>query len=360
MKRFIPILIAVLLLVCLVASMAACGDDEGTTETTLAGTETTQAPAGDAVVLRLSAPHPAGDPVTVAFQTEFADKFNAAAGGKYIIEIHPSGALVSVPDSFEAVRTGAVEMGEWAIAVFGSVDPIFNMAELPFSVNSIEADAAYTQKMQVLYDQVCAEKYNMKCVLAFTCQGLDIVSSEPVKTLADWDGLLCQTISPPTAKVVELLGGAGVAMDFAEGYQAMQKGVIEASPQSGSMIIMFKMNEVAKYLTRAYLTPASIALFMNLDAYNKMPADIKATFDQCAADAQVAINNQMIELYKTNYAKMTEMGLEVYPLPSAERDKWAEKCQPYSDELLGAVDPAIADQVKAITKELDTQFPYAD
>ena len=49
-----------------------------------------------------------------------------------------------------------------------------------------------------------------------------------------------------TAKVVELLGGAGVALDFSEGYQALQKGVIEATLQSGSMVIMFKLNEVAE------------------------------------------------------------------------------------------------------------------
>ncbi|MBN1631898.1 MAG: TRAP transporter substrate-binding protein [Thermoleophilia bacterium] len=356
MKRSIYVLMMLLFVACSAGFLVACGDDGGGTETTVATAEQPE----KSVVLRLSAPHPAGDPVTEEFQKEFADKFNAQAGGKYTIEIHPNASLVSVPDSFEGVKAGAVEMGEWAIAVFGSVDPLFNMAELPFSVNSIEADAAYTQQMQKVYDQVCQEKYNMKCVLAFTCQGLDIISTEPVKTLDDWDGLLCQTISPPTAKVVDLLGGAGVAMDFAEGYQAMQKGVIEASPQSGSMIIMFKMNEVAKHLTRAYLTPASIALFMNLDAYNKMPEDIKVIFDKCAADAQTAINNHMIEFYKTNYAKIAEMGIEVYPLPSAERDKWAEKCQPYSDELLGAVDPALADQVKKITADLDTQFPYQD
>jgi TRAP-type C4-dicarboxylate transport system substrate-binding protein len=364
MKRFVFILTALLLLACLAGSLAACGSDntEATQSTEVAGsTDTTAAQVtGDTVVLRLAAPHPAGDPVTECFQKEFVDKFNAQAGGKYKIEIHPGGSLVSVPDSFEAVRNGAVEMGEWAIAVFGSVDPVFNMAELPFSVNSIEADAAYTQQMQKVYDKVASEKYNMKCVFAFTCQGLDIISAKPVKALEDWKGLLCQTISPPTANVVKLLDGAGVALDFAEGYQAMQKKVIEASLQSGSMIIMFKMNEVADYLTRAYLTPASIALWMNLDAYNKMPDDIKAIFDKCSADAQTAINNTMIQYYKENYAKMTELGLEVYPLPSSERDRWAEACKPYSQELLGAVDADVATQVKQITEQLDKQYPYQD
>ena len=95
MKKAAFILIAVLLLVSLVACMAACGDDEETPETTAApqGTETTAAATGDAVVLRFTVPHPAGDPVTENFQKEFVDKFNAQAGGKYIIELHPNGAL---------------------------------------------------------------------------------------------------------------------------------------------------------------------------------------------------------------------------------------------------------------------------
>jgi hypothetical protein len=52
--------------------------------------------------------------------------------------------------------------------------------------------------------------------------------------------------------------------------------------------------------------------------------------------------------------------MTVYPLPGAERDKWAQLTAPYSEELLGAVDPATADQVSQATKELDEKYPYQD
>jgi hypothetical protein len=81
-------------------------------------------------------------------------------------------------------------------------------------------------------------------------------------------------------------------------------------------------------------------------------------FDKCAADAQTAINEDMIQFYKENYAKMTELGLDVYPVPSEERDKWAAACKPYAEELLSAADPAVAEKVKQITQELDQQYPY--
>ncbi|MBN1320975.1 MAG: TRAP transporter substrate-binding protein DctP [Thermoleophilia bacterium] len=373
MRRSLFLLVGVLLLVSVVGFMAACGEDEeptattaaptettaAPTETTAAPTETTAAPAGDAKVLRMAVPWPVGDPVTDNIQKNFIDKFNAAQA-QYVIELHPAGSLLALPDSFDAVRTGGVEIAGWPTAVFGSIVPEFNLAELPFAVNSIEADAEFNVMMTPIFDAAVTAKHNMKTVYNFSCQGLDIISVEPVKTLADWDGLLCQTISPVTAKVVELLGGAGVAMDFSEGYQALQKKVIEATLQSGSMVIMFKLNEVAKNITRAYLTPASIGAWINLDVYNAMPADAKAAFDKCGQEAQAAINADMVRLYHENYDTMASIGMTVYPLPGAERDKWAEALKPYADELLGQVDAAVADQVRQVTQQLDTQFPYTD
>jgi len=366
MKRTLCLLVGVLLLVSLVSFVAACGGDEepaattaAPTETTAAPTETTAAPAGDAKVLRMAVPWPVGDPVTDNIQQNFVDKFNAAQS-QYKIELHPAASLLALGDSFEAVRTGGVEIAGWPTAVFGSIVPEFNIAELPFAVNSIEADAEFNVMMTPIYDKALTAKSNMKTVYNFTCQGLDIISVEPVVTLADWDGLLCQTISPVTAKVVELLGGAGVAMDFSEGYQALQKKVIEATLQSGSMVIMFKLNEVAQHITRAYLTPASIGAWINLDVYNAMPDDIKAIFDKTGQEAQTAINANMVTLYHENYDTMAEVGMEVHPLPGAEREKWAEKLAPYADELLGLVDQATADEIRQVTQQLDEKYPYQD
>jgi TRAP-type C4-dicarboxylate transport system substrate-binding protein len=359
MKRTVSIVIAVLLLVSLVSFVVACGGGEETTTTAAQGATTTAAPSGEVKVLRMAVPWPVGDPVTDNFQQNLIDPFNAAQT-QYKIELHPAGALLALPDEFEALRTGGVEIAGWPTAVFGSIVPEFMLAELPFSVNSIEADAEYNVLMTPIYDAAVTAKHNMKTVVNFTCQGLDVIGKEPVKTLDDWNGLLCQTISPVTAKVVELLGGAGVAQDFSEAYQSLDKGVIEATLQSGSMVIMFKLYEVAKNITRCYLTPASIGAWINLDVYNAMPDDVKATFDQISHDAQAAINASMIELYHSNYDKMAELGMTVYPLPGAERDKWAEKLTPYADELLGGVDAATADQVRQATQQLDEKYPYMD
>jgi TRAP-type C4-dicarboxylate transport system substrate-binding protein len=371
MRRTALPLVLVFLLLGLVIALAACGGDTpaaaGTDTTAAAATDTTAAAAtdttaaavekGDRKVIRWNSPHPLGDPVTVP-QENFAKDFNAAQD-KYFIELHASGQLMAMGDQFDGLQSKAIEVAEWPIAVFGSVVPEFNLAELPFAVNSIEADAAYNQKMLPIYTAATA-KYNMKPVFNFTCQGLDVVSVKPVKTLEDWNGLLCQTISPVTASVVKLLGGSGVAMDFSEGYQGLQKKVITATLQSGTFVNMFKLYEVAKNVTRGYLTPAAIGVFVNADVYNGFPDDIKKVWDDLAARYETETNAAMIGFYKSALEEMKKNGMTTYNLPVAERDRWAEKVKPYADELLGKVDPAVATQVKQITSELDTQFPYSD
>jgi TRAP-type C4-dicarboxylate transport system substrate-binding protein len=352
MKR-VAILTVALLLACLVGVIVACGggSNDGKTSDTQA--------SGKTQVLRLATLWPVGDPVTNNIQ-EFVDKFNAQAGGKYTIELHPSGALVAIQDSFEALRSGSVEMAGWPIAVFGSVVPEFNMAELPFAVNSIEADAEYNTLLTPIFDKVLTEKYNMKTVFNFTCQGLDITSIKPIKTLEDWQGFLCQTISPVTGQVVKALGGSGVPVDFSESYQAIQKNVVQGTLNSGSAIVTFKVYEVAKNITRAYLTPAGIGVWINLDVYKKMPKDIQQLLDKLGMEAQASTNANMIKIYHENYEKMTSLGMNVIPLPGSERVRWVEKLKPYDEELLGKLDKDTADKIRTITKDLDKKYPYMD
>ena len=88
------------------------------------------------------------------------------------------------------------------------------------------------------------KKFNQKMIFSYTCVALDLVSTKSVKTVADWKGLLTQSVSPQSAKFIEYMGGAPVAMPFPEAYQALQKGVVEASMQSSNFVIMFFINDL--------------------------------------------------------------------------------------------------------------------
>jgi TRAP-type C4-dicarboxylate transport system substrate-binding protein len=308
------------------------------------------------VTLRLSGPWPPGDPVTDQLQG-LVDKFNKQAAGKYQIALHPGSELVKIPESVDAVRTGAIEICGWPIGVFGSIDPRFAAAELPFAANNVEADAAMAVTLLPKYSAFMEEKFNCKAVFSFTCLALDVLSTKPVKTVADWKGLLVQAVSPQASKFIESLGGAPVPMDFPEAYQALQKKVVDATMQSSSMMIMFKLNEVAKYVTRGYLVPASIIIAINLDTYKAMPKDIQNALVDAGKQQQKEANDFFIKVAQENTTTLTKMGIDVYSLPKAERDKWQAMVQPYTDSLISAMGDFGKDVLKA-SDDANKKYPY--
>lgn len=356
MKNLLKLLIAISLVMMLLIPMAACSDS-GSSNANQTQATSSAATTVKATILRLAIPSPKGDPI-VNNAENFANDFNKAANGKYVIEIHPGESLIKFPDSVDALRTGAVEMDLWPIGAFSSVDPNFAAAEMPFLVNSIEADAAVQPHLLPLYDTIMTKKFNIKPVYGHTCLGLDMLSVKPVKNHADWKSMLIQSVSPQTAKFIELMGGASVPIPFPDAYQSLQKKIIEGTMQSASMVISFKLHEVATYVLRGYLTPSAVVVAINQDVYNKMPKDIQDLLMKTGQKAMSDTNKFFVDIYHQNYKTMSDLGMSIYDLPKDERDSWAKILQPYSNELYSKMDSNFASQLKTIGTQLDKDYPY--
>ena len=122
-KKSLLLILSILgLCVAMALVFAACGDEDtpATTAapgTTAAPTETTAAPSGEQVLIRMTTPVPGGDEF-LTWAQEGLDRFNARTNGAYKIQIFPGGQLGPFPESFDAIRTGAIEAGLIPLAAF--------------------------------------------------------------------------------------------------------------------------------------------------------------------------------------------------------------------------------------------------
>jgi TRAP-type transport system periplasmic protein len=354
--RRLSVFLAILVVVSLImVAMASCSSSTPASSTSV---QSSTAQTGAApVVLRIGYTWPAMDDIDVQINA-LASGFNARTGGKYIIEVHPGESIVKMNETMDAVRTGAVEMGGFPTGPFSGLDPIFAAAEMPFLYNTAEGDAAAQIANLSSYSAIMEKKFNQKAVSGWTVLGLEICSVNQIKTLADWKGLLIQSISPQNAQMESLLGASPVSMTFPEAYQAMQKKIVSATMQSTSMVGMFKLYEVAKYETIGYLMPASMLVSINLDSYNKLPKDVQAILVEEGLKAQTVANAFMVKRYSDNLPQLEKFGMTVYKLPKAERDIWKAKVQPYADSLFAAMDPGFAAKVKATAEDVNSKYPY--
>jgi TRAP-type transport system periplasmic protein len=312
------------------------------------------------VVLRLVIATPEGDWPQTYRDKEMAKRFNKRANGEYIIEVHAGGALAKLPEFFDAVRVGAVEMefSNWGMFTF--LDPRLGLLETPFLFNSNYATNAACRRLLPLYDKILQEKFNAKGLVMMNTGGLGLWSQKPLKTLEEWKGLLVGSVSPVTSTLIKGLGGSPVTIPFYEIFEALQKKVVDAAAQSAHGGVVFSFPEVCKYFTAFYGVPAPAGYSINLDVWKKMPPDIRNILLEETQRASEWMNNVVVtELPEKDLNTFKEKGVTVYYLPREEREKWAERLQSNKDEQLSS-HGELGQEIKQIADEVNKEYPYSE
>jgi TRAP-type C4-dicarboxylate transport system substrate-binding protein len=308
------------------------------------------------VILRVSGFLPPPDFTSVNAEA-MAARFNERTGGEYVMEAHCAEELVKTGEGLDAVRTGVVEICYWPVGLFGGADIRFCSAEIPFLYNNIYAHSASQELLLPLYSEVLEENFNQKALTSWNVGGFHVGGTKPVKTMEDWKGLLVQSISPVTADVIGKLGGSPVPIPFIEGYQALEKGVVDASLQATNYWIGWKVYEVASHLTLVYLLPGSCIMSINLDVYNSLPKNIQDILLEESQQMGRATDEGAMRIEEESPPKLAEFGMEVYTLDKAERDKWHEMFRPYNDELIAGMGE-FGQKVMQIADQVNSEHPY--
>lgn len=358
-KRALAIWLSILGVVLLLGLvLAACGESSDTTGTTADATVTTASAPAAEVLIRMTTPVPAGDEF-LQWTQEGLDRFNERANGAYKVQIFPGGQLGPFPESFDAIRTGAIEAGLIPLAAFSGSVPEFGLVELPFLFNNSEANAYAMTGILPIWDELSQAQGNQRTLGCMAVGTTNFFSAKkPLKTLDDMKGAIVGVDAPPVVGLVKALGGSGIVVDFTEDYSNLQKGVIDAKTNAPQYIEEAKLYEVAKYYTVFHGVGSLYAFTVNLDVFNKMPKDMQdALAEELSATAKT-ISDNYIKKFEELEPILTDLGVEYYYLPAAERDAWKALAYP---ETLDALEKAgdVGARVKQIVDEANDKFPYA-
>jgi TRAP-type C4-dicarboxylate transport system substrate-binding protein len=339
-KRAFVLLIVVVITLMSIGCLISCGAPK----------------AEEPVVLRLAGALPPFEVMPMEADA-MAARFNERAGGKCIIETHHAEELVKINECLDAVREGVVEMSYWPIGMFGGVDVRFSAVEIPFLYNNIHAMVAANELFLPLYSEVLEENFNQKALNCVGAGCFQIGGNKPVKTLEDWDGLLIQSGSPVISDVIEILGGSPVPIPPVEGYQALEKGVVDATLQYAPWWLQMKAYEVSSDITLCYLLGASLTTTINLDVWNSLPKDIQDILLEEGLVMQQGASEAFIKQDEETPDLLAESGMEVYVLGKAERDRWQELIRPYNEQLVAGMGE-FGQEVMQIADQVNSEYPY--
>ncbi len=331
-----------------------CGEPDKTTKPT-----STIAPVTETILIRMTTPVPPGDDLSKMCQ-EGMERFNARTDGAYKMQMFPGGQLASMPESLNAIRTGAVEGGVIPLAAFSGTAPEFGLAELPFLYNNGEANAYAVISLNDVYSDVLQEKANQRSLGCIYVGTLNLLSAKkPLKMLADLKGLIVGCDTPSSAGLITALGGSGIVVDFSEDYSNLQKGVINAKTSAHQYMLIAKLYEVAKYYTVFHGLGSLYSITINSDVYDAMPSNVKNILNEEMSVLSQEISQYYVTLFYDLVDDLEAKGVEYYYLPATERDRWKDLAYPGTIATLEAFGD-IGATIKKIADEANARYPYMD
>ena len=306
-----------------------------------------------AVTIKLASGLPPLDPVVVKAQ-ELAERFNKRVNGRYIIEVYPGGALATMEEEMEMLRTGAIQMAEFPIEYLSGSDIRFSAVTLPFLIKNLEANVEFLKNInESLFGDILAKKFNAKPLVAWTTGIHEYCGAKkPVKSLQDWKGLLIWVANPAEAQTVEAFGASPVSLPFFDGYPALQKGTVDAGVGlNPTGVWNFKWYDAIRYITIANTFGTSGYYDINLDTWNSMPKDIQdILLDECQR-AENELKTFFSQYAKDAITNLEKEGVHVYRLPEAERAKWIEASKPVLDKFYEQIGAADAQKIQEAARK---------
>lgn len=312
--------------------------------------------AGKTKIIRLVVPAAAGDPLTYKDE-ELARRFNERVKGQYKIQVFPGESLARIPEYFDAVRVGAIEMADIAWGIYAGHDPRLSLIETPFLFNNFEAGMAAAKRLLPLHDEILQEKFNAKALGLIHFSGIEFLSLKPIKKLEDLKGMMIGAISPAMAKMIQELGASPVTVMWTDLYTSLQKGVIDGTANGTHGSIENGLLDVCSDVTFFFGAAAWNGYTINLDLWKSMPENVREILLEETEKAVDWMHDKFLEYEVSDMQTFVKRGKNIHIISSDERERWRKKLIPYQKKQLSSMGE-FGLKVKEIADDVNSKYPY--
>jgi len=214
----------------------------------------------------------------------FADKVKERTNGRVEIEIFHSKQLFGGKEEFGALERGDIDMSAPMDTYNTGAVPELGIASMPFlwpnpraMQKSLDAglwdlgvNQAMAERGVKVLNVAAGGPYQLYG------KGFEIHSPEDLK------GKKVAVSGTAASKAMELIEAAPTSMSSGDLYVALQRGTIDATSRPLLTGIGRKLYEVLDNVTVVNMSYFATALAINMDSWNKLPADIQEIMQQAA------------------------------------------------------------------------------
>lgn len=277
-------------------------------------------------------------PTHVQCQTAqaWAQEVEKRSNGRIKINTFPGGTLTAAPQCYDGVVNGLSDIGMSCFAYTRGRFPLLEGIDLPLGYPSgMAATRAAHEMVKKHQPKEVADTH----VLYVHAHGPGILASKkPVKKLEDLKGLKVRATGLST-KIVQNLGGTPVGMSQPETYEALQKGVVDATLCPIETLKGWKQGEVIDSVTDSSGIGYTTAMFvvMNRNRWEALPEDLKKILTDVSEEWVAKHGEAWDKADEEGRAFVKSLNHETIPLPAEELKRWKDAVKPVLDDYLAAM-----------------------
>jgi len=262
---------------------------------------------------------------------EWGKEIEKRTDGRVKFTYYPGGVLLKGPDMYDGVIKGVADVGMSLFAYTAGRFPTMEVLDLPMGYPS---GKVATFVANDFYAEFKPEEIKDVKVFYLHAHGPGLLhSKKAVTTMDDVKGLKirCTGFS---AKAAEALGGVPVAMPQGAAYEALQKGVVEATLAPMEVLKGWNQAEVIKYTTDCSSVGYTTAMYviMNLDKWNSLPKEVQKVFEKVSKE-WIRKHAEGWDTADQEGRQFTlERGNQIIPLSDEENTRWVKAVRPVIDE----------------------------
>jgi TRAP-type transport system periplasmic protein len=265
--------------------------------------------------------------------TNWAAEIQKRTGGRVQIAIYPAGSLTKADQCYEGVIKGISDLGMSCFAYTRGRFPLMEGLDLPVGYPNGMTATRIANAMVQKYQP--AELGDVK-VLYVHAHGPGILASKkPVHSLADMKGLKVRATGL-SAKIVEALGGTPVAMSQPETYEALSKGVVEATLCPIETLKGWKQGEAIEYVVDSTAIGYTTAMFvvMNKEKWAQLPAEVQKVFTDVSQEWIAKHGEAWDQADQAGREFVTGLKRQFIQLPESEQQQWKTAVKPILDNFV--------------------------
>ena len=284
------------------------------------------------------------------------EEVESRLNGLVEIQTFPGGTLLGAKEMFEGVQQGRADIGCLCMSYQPGVFPLTTVLEIPMGIESAEVASLMLWDLYEAFDPKAFK--DVKVLAMFTTAPSNIMSSVPVRTLADLEGLELRA-SGGASEVLDRLGAVPVSMPMSETPEALQKNLVRGLLSSLEVLMDFKFADLCRFETMTNFQVYPFAVVMNMDSWNALPDEAKQVFDELRREQSRWTGHYMDgHVVESLEWSKKEFAIEIIDWSDADKAKAAELLLPMEEAWKGrAVEAGLdADAILAKTRELKDKY----